>query len=519
MVACVAMYLLATHGDLTTMPPYKSANIVYTVGYKWIIRESWMSKFMLTRYINMIGRLATVGLITVLLALTGFAIWTTVTTLELSNGVGEAVTVSNLYQQAHFDLATEESLEHAYIFEPSPDVRSQFQMAAALLVKHLKAASTNMVGDPESDQELVARVLAAHPRYLLAADQLFAAVDVGDKERVLAIDRATLDPLMEQMKQQVNTLVNEHNQEADQRLTELEQTQHRNLVVTPIVFSIGLALLGLYWGALQTYRRKLDEARQTELSQLEETARLKTQQVEEQRRLNQLKDQFIANVSHELRTPLTAVIGYMELLSDYQGCLDSPTQARFIRQVKQACDDLLVLTNTILEVSEVDHDLVKVSCAPTLVVPVVQEILTTFDPRVVQAYTLAVDIPEQVTVLADEQALQQVLRNLLSNAFKYAPKGTPVSIRAVVDEHPQVCIRVQDAGPGISPSELPLLFQKFVRLKRDLSGPVRGTGLGLYISKRLIEAMGGQIWAESSGEPGEGSCFCFTLPRACDPAP
>jgi len=111
-----------------------------------------MSKFMLTRYINMIGRLATVGLITVLLALTGFAIWTTVTTLELSNGVGEAVTVSNLYQQAHFDLATEESLEHAYIFEPSPDVRSQFQMAAALLVKHLKAASTNMVGDPESDQ-------------------------------------------------------------------------------------------------------------------------------------------------------------------------------------------------------------------------------------------------------------------------------------------------------------------------------------------------------------------------------
>ena len=129
------------------------------------------------------------------------------------------------------------------------------------------------------------------------------------------------------------------------------------------------------------------------------------------------------------------------------------------------------------------------------------------------------DVPEQVTVLADEQALRQVLRNLLSNTFKYAPKGTPVSIRAVVDERPQVCICVQDAGPGIPPSELPLLFQKFVRLKRDLSGTVRGTGLGLYISKRLIEAMHGQIWAESSGEPGEGSCFCFTLPRACETAP
>ena len=245
---------------------------------------------------------------------------------------------------------------------------------------------------------------------------------------------------------------------------------------------------------------------------------MKTQQVEEQRRLNQLKDQFIANVSHELRTPLTAVNGYIELLSDNQGSIDTPTQARFIRRVRQACDDLLVLTNNILEVSEVDHDLVKISCEPISVVPVVQEILTNFDPRVVQAYTLKVDVPEQVTVLADEQALRQVLRNLLSNTFKYAPKGTPVSIRAVVDERPQVCICVQDAGPGIPPSELPLLFQKFVRLKRDLSGTVRGTGLGLYISKRLIEAMHGQIWAESSGEPGEGSCFCFTLPMACDPA-
>ena len=474
--------------------------------------------FMVIRNTNMIGRLATLGLIIVLLALAGFAIWTTVVTLKLSDAVGEAVTVSHLYERAHFDLGAEESLEHEYSFEPSLDVRSQFQMAAALLVKDLKAASSNEIGDPVRDQELVARVLSEHQRYLLAASQLFAAVDAGDKARVLAIDQTTLDPLMEQMQQQVNSLVNEHSQEASQRLTELEQTQHRNLTITPIVFSIGLVLLGLCWGVLQAYRHKLDEAKQAELTQLEETARVKTQQVEEQRRLNQLKDQFIANVSHELRTPLTAVNGYIELLSDNQGSIDTPTQASFIRHVRQACDDLLVLTNTILEVSEVDHDLVKISCEPISVVPVVQEILTNFDPRVVQAYTLKVDVPEQVTVLADEQALRQVLRNLLSNAFKYAPKGTPVSIRAVVDERPQVCICVQDAGPGIPPSELPLLFQKFVRLKRDLSGTVRGSGLGLYISKRLIEAMHGQIWAESSGEPGEGSCFCFTLPMACDPA-
>jgi signal transduction histidine kinase len=284
----------------------------------------------------------------------------------------------------------------------------------------------------------------------------------------------------------------------------------------PIVFAIGFLIIGALWSVLRFYQRRVDDARQAEMAQLEEISRVKTRQLEQLRQLNQQKDQFIANVSHELRTPLTAVYGYMELLSDFQGSIYTPTQARFIRQVRQGCDDLLALTNKILEVTNVDHDLEQISCEPTSVVVVVQEILTTFDPRVVQEHTLEVDVPEHVTILADQQALRQVLCNLLSNAFKYAPKGTPVSIRAVVDEHPQVCIRVQDAGPGIPPAELPLLFQKFVRLKRDLSGPGRGTGLGLYISERLIEEMHGQIWAESSGEPGEGSCFCFTLPRACD---
>ncbi len=204
--------------------------------------------FMVIRNTNMIGRLATLGLIIVLLALAGFAIWTTVVTLELSVSVREAVSVNDQYERAHFDLATEESLEHEYSFEPSLDVWSQFQMAAAMLVKDLKAAASNEVGDPVRDQERVARVLSEHQRYLLAASQLFAAVDAGDKARVLAIDQTTLDPLMEQMQQQVNSLVNEHSQEASQRLTELEQTQHRNLTITPIVFSIGLVLLGLCWG-------------------------------------------------------------------------------------------------------------------------------------------------------------------------------------------------------------------------------------------------------------------------------
>jgi len=105
------------------------------------------------------------------------------------------------------------------------------------------------------------------------------------------------------------------------------------------------------------------------------------------------------------------------------------------------------------------------------------------------------------------------LRNLFSNIFKYVPPYTEVSIEASQSTPSSpVYLSVQDRGPGIPPEEIPLLFEKFVRLKRDLAGPTRGTGLGLYICKRLVEAMGGRIWVESSGRPGEGSRFCLTLP-------
>src|SRR6266849_2007302 len=238
--------------------------------------------------------------------------------------------------------------------------------------------------------------------------------------------------------------------------------------------------------------------------------------------VKELKDQLLLHLSHEFRTPLTAVNGYLELLKAHHEHLDTSQLASFLDKALENCHELTLLLDTITEAMRVTNEMKPAKAEELMVAHVVREVVDQLDSQHEQEHILQLDIPEQLTVWADKYYLRQIVRNLLSNAFKYAPKQTPVIIRAVVkegargepDAPAQVWISVEDAGPGIPPAELPLLFEKFVRLNRDLTGTVRGTGLGLYISKQLVEAMGGQIWVESAGRVGEGSRFCLTLPVA-----
>lgn len=243
-------------------------------------------------------------------------------------------------------------------------------------------------------------------------------------------------------------------------------------------------------------------------------------QAEQQRRLNQLKDQFIINVNHELRMPLTEVYGYLELLTAYQGHLNSETQAQFLVRAKEGCQELIRLINQVLDALAVTEEVQPPPCEWVALAPLVRDVLEHLDPHKGEADRVSLAMPEHMIVWANGQLLRQVLRNLLSNAFKYCPKPARVTIHArqidtagqIPGSAQEVSLCVQDEGPGIAPEELPLLFQKFVRLQRDLSGTVQGSGLGLYISKQFVEAMQGRIWAESAGIAGQGSRFYVALP-------
>lgn len=254
-------------------------------------------------------------------------------------------------------------------------------------------------------------------------------------------------------------------------------------------------------------------AAEQERMQAQEAERKAKLDYEYERKLNALKEQFLLNVNHELRTPLTVLAGSLEMLIAYQEHLSPSERANLLKKAQASQEELVLLVDQVLDASSFMSELPVVNPEIVSLHNLLGQALTALAPGDLAAYTLCLNVNEQIRVWADPQFLRQVLRNLLANICKYVPIHTEIRIEATqADTSSPVCLSIQDAGPGIPVDEQPLLFEKFVRLKRDLGGPMRGTGLGLYISKQMVEAMGGQIWAESSGKPGEGSRFCITLP-------
>jgi len=237
------------------------------------------------------------------------------------------------------------------------------------------------------------------------------------------------------------------------------------------------------------------------------------QAYERQKELDQLKDQFISTASHELRTPLTAVQGYIELLGEYNSTLSESKRADFIAKASLGCDELVLLVGNIMDASRVKIDAENVQLRAISLhdsVIHVTEILEGVIRN--EKRPLQVDVAPTLQVMADDMRLRQVLLNLISNALKYSPHGSSIELTSETSPA-YVTVRIRDHGLGVPPEDQQRLFERFMRLERDMNSPARGAGLGLYICKQLVDAMGGRIWMESSGREGEGSVFAFTLRR------
>ena len=228
-----------------------------------------------------------------------------------------------------------------------------------------------------------------------------------------------------------------------------------------------------------------------------------------------LKTEFVTNVSHELRTPITAIKGAVEVvLGKMTGDLNAQ-QEMFMVMARKNCDRLQTLVDDILEVSQIDAGQMEIQPAMVdsreMMTTLIDEIRSRME-REGREMNVNMDLPENIPQIeVDEQRLAQVIRNLLSNAYTYTEDMGEITLR-FRQRGNDVQFDVSDTGIGIPPEAADRIFERFYRGEDELVISSAGPGLGLWIARTIVEMHGGEIWFTSSGVPGEGTTFSFTVP-------
>ncbi len=258
-----------------------------------------------------------------------------------------------------------------------------------------------------------------------------------------------------------------------------------------------------------TDRKQADERLQSVQTKYTRELELRNQEIE---RANRHKSEFLANMSHELRTPLHTVIGFSELLAEEtKGPLNSD-QKRFIHHIHKDSQHLLALINEILDLSKIEAGKLQLSREAIDLGALLKDVLSSIRPQATaKSIEIKTDLPIPVAVSGDRIRVKQILYNLLSNAVKFTPNGGVIRVEAGAADG-FAWISVSDTGIGISPEEHESIFEKFHQAGTTAGGLREGTGLGLPITRRLVEGHGGRLWLESA--PAKGSRFTFTLPLA-----
>lgn len=291
-------------------------------------------------------------------------------------------------------------------------------------------------------------------------------------------------------------------------------------IAPPSGFVIGRVFLfvfvALVAGLLERdVRRRLDLAVRTAVEraiQLEETRRRETSEREQRARLEEidrLRSDFVSMVAHELQTPLAGIKAQAETLLTQQHRLEEETRAALVEGIHRSASSLTGLVQDFAAVNRIDTQQFSYQMEPIDFSAFVEEAVQDY-PLDQRKHPLRLRVEPGLRVNGDRRRLQQALANLLSNAAKYSPRGGSIAVLGFLDRQGRAKVAVHDEGIGIKAEDIPRLFQKFSRLFDKRAVQVGGSGLGLYITREIARAHGGEVIVES--EWGKGSTFSIVLP-------
>jgi signal transduction histidine kinase len=430
-----------------------------------------------------------------------------------------------------------------YVGDPSSTPRGRNllfldQTILSIVAQVGPATGSNHLGfvPPQDDQATLRKIRSDAEQLSQTMNQILDLDRSGSAKEGLQLQSSEAEPLATDLRILATRLVNATQAETDALIAENRSSfaNSERLFIAVATGSVVLALLlglVLAWsviGPIQRVEARVAEiaggdfSGRVDVSNRDELGRLGANVNRMNDRLGQLyqevetvsrhKSEFLANMSHELRTPLNAIIGFSDVLHEQMFGELNEQQLGYVSDVQEAGRHLLSLINDILDLAKVeagrmDLELVDVSIPETL-----RSGLTMHGERAARdGITLELTCdPAEIVVQADERKLRQVVFNLLSNAVKFTPAGGHVGVSACVTDG-FVEVAVADTGSGIDAADQDRVFEEF----QQVAGPSdarEGTGLGLPLSRKMIELHGGRLWVES--EPGVGSIFRFTLPVA-----
>jgi len=248
-----------------------------------------------------------------------------------------------------------------------------------------------------------------------------------------------------------------------------------------------------------------------------EIQRLGLKLIDSEQRANEsekLKSAFLANLSHEIRTPMNAIIGFSELLTDYE--IDAEMQKEYLEIVKSNGKLLLQLIDDIIDIAKIEAQQLEISISDCQINKILHELLLSYNDNIIRVPEKSIDLKlttpsgtQNLVIETDPYRLKQILSNLISNAIKFTSSGL-VEFGYKIIQNETIQFFIKDTGIGISEADKDKIFEKFDQVETKDFRSRRGTGVGLAICKSLTEILGGKIWFES--EIGVGSIFYFSLP-------